>query len=455
MGDKEFVVFYAWQSDSPAKTNRNFIEDALKDALKKLKRQGKIEPSPRIDKDTKDVPGIPDIANTILEKINSDDAFLADVSMIGNISKSNPSEVERIPNPNVMIELGYALAKLGPERIVLVMNTSTGSQDDMPFDLRTRRWPIAYELSEDADSSIIKEQKINLSDQLQKAIEMIVKLPEREKQRTPEKHLDDIEENLSILNDTISDMANQISDINSRTLPSIHISENKQSILHEHLNSLIEKVKANDFYDFPVGVSSIVLTICPTSKQESFSLSETKKENLLKLRPLGSGGWDSNIFGNSSVTVSKRNSKIDAVTEITEEGLINAAGRDIIGNRRDSDDDTLYIPSIGYEKDIIEAVWSYFDTLTDLGVKGPYQIALGLIEINNSLLYVGPAFGHQSRLFQGDRIIPPRIEIPDGIDLNNPQEIARQMRKIFDYIWREYNFPKSLNYSKNGDWVGR
>ena len=35
------TVFYSWQSDLPAKTNKDFIEAALDEALKRLKRRDK------------------------------------------------------------------------------------------------------------------------------------------------------------------------------------------------------------------------------------------------------------------------------------------------------------------------------------------------------------------------------------------------------------------------------
>ncbi|MDM4014641.1 hypothetical protein [Roseiconus lacunae] len=46
-----------------------------------------------------------------------------------------------------MLELGYAAAKLGWDRIVLVMNERYGGVSKLPFDLRNRRWPITYALS--------------------------------------------------------------------------------------------------------------------------------------------------------------------------------------------------------------------------------------------------------------------------------------------------------------------
>ena len=52
------------------------------------------------------------------------------------------------PNPNVLLEHGYALACLGDERLIGVMNSGTGGRAELlPFDLKHRRWPINYELT--------------------------------------------------------------------------------------------------------------------------------------------------------------------------------------------------------------------------------------------------------------------------------------------------------------------
>jgi hypothetical protein len=70
-------VFWSWQSDTPGKTGRHFIRDALKAAIKKLKdADDVIEPTEReirselhIDHDRSGVPGSPDLVGVILEKI--------------------------------------------------------------------------------------------------------------------------------------------------------------------------------------------------------------------------------------------------------------------------------------------------------------------------------------------------------------------------------------------------
>ena len=70
------TIFYSWQSDTPSSVNRSFIEEALKQAIDRLKSDATVEPAVRetiikLDKDTQDVPGSPPIADTILERLKS------------------------------------------------------------------------------------------------------------------------------------------------------------------------------------------------------------------------------------------------------------------------------------------------------------------------------------------------------------------------------------------------
>jgi hypothetical protein len=63
---------------------------------------------------------------------------------------ATPEGSDRLtPNPNVLVELGYALKCHGPAQLVLVMNTSYGAPESLPFDLRTRR-VLRYSMTEDA-----------------------------------------------------------------------------------------------------------------------------------------------------------------------------------------------------------------------------------------------------------------------------------------------------------------
>ena len=148
------IVFYSWQSDLPNATNRGFIQKALENAAKFIARDESIEVEPVIDRDTSGVPGAPDIADTIFKKIERSDVFVCDVSIINQNSGSRPT-----PNPNVLIELGYALNALGSERVIMVMNTAFGDLSQLPFDLRMRR-VMTYHMPKENQDRATERRKL-------------------------------------------------------------------------------------------------------------------------------------------------------------------------------------------------------------------------------------------------------------------------------------------------------
>ncbi|HEX8682157.1 MAG TPA: hypothetical protein VF707_07585, partial [Ardenticatenaceae bacterium] len=130
----DYKVFYSWQSDLPNATNQEFIGQALENAAKAIRSDDSIEVEPVIDRDTIGIPGAPDIASTIFGKIDQAQVFVCDVSII-----NQGTQARSTPNPNVLIELGYALSVLRQGRLIMVMNTAFGGPELLPFDLRMRR----------------------------------------------------------------------------------------------------------------------------------------------------------------------------------------------------------------------------------------------------------------------------------------------------------------------------
>jgi len=174
----ECRVFYSWQTDLPNATNRGFIQAALESAAKSIHKDESIRIEPVIDRDTTGVPGAPDIAGTSLAKIEKSQIFVADVSIINKKDKSRNA-----PNPNVLVELGYAMKTLGLDRIIMVMNTIFGNPELLPFDLRMRR-VITYEMPENEKDRSTERKR--LSSMLGQGIRVILNdLEQEETKVTP------------------------------------------------------------------------------------------------------------------------------------------------------------------------------------------------------------------------------------------------------------------------------
>jgi hypothetical protein len=162
------TVFYSWQSDLPKETNRNFIEAVLKKVIDQLGRDVELQESLRdeevvLDKDTKGVPGTPPIVDTIFGKISDCCVFVPDLTFVGRTDANR-----LIPNPNVLIEYGWALKVLGHAAIVPLMNSAFGepTPDALPFDMRHLRRPVTYHLQTDDNPEIKSRVKKDLVDQL-------------------------------------------------------------------------------------------------------------------------------------------------------------------------------------------------------------------------------------------------------------------------------------------------
>src|SRR3954447_9421237 len=147
-------VFWSWQSDTPGKTGRFFVRDTLHEAIAELKQPDTIEEPTELaareaihlDQDRQGVPGSPDVANTIFEKIDASTVFVADVTTVAqvNVQHGGFVKIKKFINSNVAIEYGYARRGLGDKSILMVQNVHFGTRHDLPFDLKGKGGPIQY-----------------------------------------------------------------------------------------------------------------------------------------------------------------------------------------------------------------------------------------------------------------------------------------------------------------------
>jgi len=168
------TIFYSWQSDRPTGVCRNFIERCIQSAIDRLRADIEIDESLRdqlqVDRDTKGVPGTPAIFDTIMAKIAAAGVFVSDLSFVGQRSDGRPTS-----NPNVLIEYGYALASLGSERIIALLNDTYGEPTNvnLPFNLAHTRFPITYTLAENASEEERKTARNGLIKSLEVALRTV------------------------------------------------------------------------------------------------------------------------------------------------------------------------------------------------------------------------------------------------------------------------------------------
>lgn len=157
------TVFYSWQSDTNQQVGRYLIRDALEEALKGLSELLALDDA------TRGEPGSPDIFGTILQKIAEASFFVPDLTIVGRYS-----ETKCTPNPNVLVEYGYALSKLNHERIIPVLNKYFGLPEDLPFDLKARAIRVQFDLSPEAGKDQQRKAAKQLAGHLRNELKLAV-----------------------------------------------------------------------------------------------------------------------------------------------------------------------------------------------------------------------------------------------------------------------------------------
>jgi hypothetical protein len=184
-------VFWAWQSDHPRNISRDIIRTALEAAIGHLPEDRDIVEAPEeargnlhLDHDTKGLTGSPDVARSILEKIQASTVFVGDVTPVGSTPTVKGNEGDKpgrpLMNPNVAIEYGYALRSLGDSGVIGVLNLAYGDPTDLPFDIIHKRWPVKYRLVEGATKAEIDRERDVLKGQFVTALRGFLDNPQPE-----------------------------------------------------------------------------------------------------------------------------------------------------------------------------------------------------------------------------------------------------------------------------------
>jgi hypothetical protein len=180
---KEFVVFYAWQSDTAQRFNRHLIRLALNLAAKNISDDLEVNACVRIDADTEGVLGHVPVAETILKKIAACDAFVPDLTFVARTGAG-----KAVTNSNVMLEYGYALRAKSHSIMIPVMNVAYGRAEELPFDMGHQRFPLQYNLPEAATKAerlkAARELTTDLEDILRRMTAVASTLDERETERS-------------------------------------------------------------------------------------------------------------------------------------------------------------------------------------------------------------------------------------------------------------------------------
>lgn len=405
-----FVIFYSWQSDRDPKTTRYFIREALDLAARILAREMEVQEVVRIDQDTEGIPGHPEIFRTICGKIDSCSIFVADLTYVAKTDSG-----DRIPNPNVTIELGYAMKSVGPDRYIAVMNTEYGGPEDLPFDLRHRRWPIQYGLTPEMPADDRKKRKEELAEKLAKAIRSIVES--------------------GVLNNSAS--AEHVVETSSTSCPAIFFDEEKPFAIYDEYRRDAVELRV-------LRGAKMYLRLVPTRLTGELSTADAyeiaKAANLEPMRDAHSSTGISlvrNEYGAAAIAMNREAAEVFALTQILRRTR-EIWGVDALTVRAEycmawSNTDIAYIAGGAIEKTFDWSLSHYLRVAKDhLGVTLPLRFIAGVDGVKGYRMAL-PS-GHWER-FDG-RMVDNHVFL-EGLIEDFGANAHDMLLPFYQRLWRE------------------
>jgi hypothetical protein len=140
-----------------------------------------------------------------------------------------------------------------------------------------------------------------------------------------------------------------------------------------------------------------------------------------------------------------------AVTEVTSLGEVKAYNSSMLQSHYDMHENRYDIPNIAYECKIITTFHRYLTSLKESGISGPFFIHTALLNVQGYSMRTERKPG--GRVSQSEDIRPLLCYVPNDAHLETKQDVAKAVRPMFDYIWREFGFDKSFNYSEENEWL--
>lgn len=406
-------IFFSWQADTPNKVGRTFLKEVLDEVCKSFTTDTSLNEAFRdiiIDSDTQGVAGQPPIAETIFKKIDSSAVFIADMTLTGIRMDKRPT-----PNPNVLIEYGWALKSLTNERVICVMNTVYGepSNENLPFDLAHLRWPIRYYLPENATSKTKIAEKEKLSKILKKAIQM----------------------SLAIIPATISIPESVFPSAIANDGPARFRSKNEPIGFEDGI------FDENGKEVFLSSGPTIWLRIMPSVKlPKEWPTWELKKIAMGKssLMPLihPSGGYsyvrasdgEGMYRSNGKDTPGSNTIKTDSVAFVFKTGEVWSIETALLGYKNE------WLPMTDIENVFVKGIQAYSSFLKELDIDLPYHWKAGLIGVKGRRLGYAPPPGKMWIRDGGPLCASDIIEAEGQVELGQPATTALLplFKKVFE-----------------------
>lgn len=162
-------------------------------------------------------------------------------------------------------------------------------------------------------------------------------------------------------------------------------------------------------------------------------------------KPMYTSAWSGrhNFDGFLTYTQARDSNTARTCLQIFRNGIFEAIETLLLSDR--------CIPSVAYERELLESVPYFLSLQEKLGIEPPILIMLSLLGVYGFEMAVDR---HRFWLLEVNPIDRENLIIPEVVIENYDIDIANVMRPIFDSVWNAAGWSKCMNYDEDGNWVG-
>ncbi len=203
------------------------------------------------------------------------------------------------------------------------------------------------------------------------------------------------------------------------------------------------------------GKGVVVLHVLPLSAfdtpppQVDLEKAEREHWNLLKPGALTGDAPRYNFDGLLRPATS-RDARHQAYAQLFRSGAIEVADAWAVADKGKGTPDT--IPSVAFERYLLEALPGHLALQEKLGVDPPVLVMLSLIGVGGYRMTVSPSAFDEGEPIDRDDLVFPEILLEEYE--TDPRSVASLLRPALDAVWNACGYPRSPNYDPDGRWRG-
>jgi len=161
-----------------------------------------------------------------------------------------------------------------------------------------------------------------------------------------------------------------------------------------------------------------------------------------------SSGWSHRINLDGVVTFSG-GPQSDSYTQLFRSGIIEAVHAGVLNYEVQG---VKRIPSIAYERMVLEHLPRCFQILKELEINAPLAVALSLVNVRGSQLI---ASREDFDLYEHHQLTKDHLVLPETVVDDLAKEPAEILKPMFDLVWNAFGYVGSWNFDENGKWRQR